>query len=178
MVTAAIHDLYVNVRSGSSSKSIKEVHDKFGLKIAHHRNIHLFVDYVGDATRQINRRNRESLIHRHHEISRSQNSFLVSESLGKGLAKSDADIFNRVVLVDVKIANALELQIEASVTRKEFEHVIEEAYPRRYDVGSLSIDIEAQGDFRFSRVALDDPNAFRPDRLRCNSHFLCNVAHA
>ena len=61
--------------------------------------------------------------------------------------------------VDIQVADALQLQIESAMPRKQLEHVIEEADPRRNGIAALSIDIQSQGDLRLRRIALDDADA-------------------
>ena len=52
----------------------------------------------------------------------------VAERLRHGFAERDADVLDRVVLIDVEIARRpSQLQIEPAVTREQLEHVIEEA---------------------------------------------------
>jgi hypothetical protein len=60
-----------------------------------------------------------------------------------------------VVLVDIQIAICPELQIEATMVRKQLEHVIEQANARRNFVAAFAFDREFEPDLRFFRVALD-----------------------
>src|SRR6202008_4018862 len=79
--------------------------------------------------------------------------------------KCDADIFHGVVLVHVEIAVALELEIEGSVAREEFQHVIEEANPGRDLVLALAFDCELDRDAGLRRVALETRSARSDSRI-------------
>ena len=53
---------------------------------------------------QIDRRDRERFVHRHHEVAGAVDALAVAERLGHRLAERDAEILDGVVLVDVEIA--------------------------------------------------------------------------
>ena len=105
------------------------------------------------AAAQVHGRNREGLVHRHEEVAGAKDAALVAKSAIEGLAESDAHIFNRVMLIDVEVAIALEFEIEGAVTREEFEHVIEEANARRDFVLTTAFDREFDSDACFRGVA-------------------------
>jgi hypothetical protein len=50
--------------------------------------------------------------------------------LREGLPQDDSNVFNRVMLVNVQIANAIKIEDDAGVSCEGFKHVIEKAYPR------------------------------------------------
>src|SRR5262249_59410013 len=85
----------------------------------------------------------ESLIHRHHKISGTQNSSLFAQRLRERLSQGDADVLDRVVLVYLEISICCEVQIEASVMGEQFEHVIKESNPGRNRVTPSSLDLES-----------------------------------
>ena len=61
------------------------------------------------------------------QLASAQDSFLVSERLVESLTKYDADILDRMVLVDLQIAQRLQFEVEAAVVREQLQHVIKEA---------------------------------------------------
>ena len=83
------------------------------------------------------------------KVARAQDAALVAECFLKSFAKSDADVFDGVVLIYVEIANALQFEIEAAVLGEAFEHVIEEPNAGRDGVCASAIDVEAEVDLRF-----------------------------
>ena len=53
-------------------------------------------------------------------------AFLVTCSLRECLAKRDADILDRVVIVDVRVATGLDVDIDQAMTRDLVKHVLQE----------------------------------------------------
>jgi len=51
---------------------------------------------------------------------------LVADGARAGLAERDADVFDRVVRVDVQVTLGVDLEIEHAVARDLVEHVLEE----------------------------------------------------
>src|SRR5512133_602889 len=96
----------------------------------------------------------EGFIHRHQEVSGAQDAFLVAEGAVEGFAKRDADVFNGVVLIDIEIAFAGKLEVESTVTREEFEHVVEEANSGGDFVATPAVDGERERNFSFVGTAV------------------------
>src|SRR5207244_5109903 len=92
---------------------------------------------------------------RHDEIAGAIDPLAVAERPQHRLAERDADIFDRMVLIDVEIAPGLQRQVEAAVPREELQHVIEKADPGPDVVAPLSIDREAPFDVRLGRPAVE-----------------------
>src|SRR5271169_6724016 len=114
----------MNIRSRATSESFKEIVHQLGLKITNTPGADLRLNHRHCASAEIHCRETESLIHGHQEISGAQNAATVAESAVKGLAQTDSNIFDGMVLVDVEIADGGEFQVEGSVTSEKLEHVI------------------------------------------------------
>jgi len=78
--------------------------------------------------------------------SEATNTGFVAERYRKGLTKSDTDIFNGVMRVDLQIALGPNDEIEATVTTKLRKHVIEEREAGRGLVATLTIEIDLDQD--------------------------------
>ena len=65
------------------------------------------IDDIGNTAREIDSRNRERLIHRHDEVACAENALLVAKRFRKGFTQRNANVFDGVMLIDVKVANAL-----------------------------------------------------------------------
>jgi len=148
-----------------------------GLQVADEGRGELVVDDAGDAAGEIDGADGERLVHGHAEVARAQDAALVAEGFGEGLAEGDADVFDRVVLVDVEVADALELEVEAAVAGEAFEHVVEEADAGGDGVLAGAVDVEAERDFGFERVALDSRDAGFAGGLWRDAEFVNDVAH-
>ncbi len=68
------------------------------------------------------------------------------------LADHDADVFDRVVLVDFEITIGAQLQIEGAMLREQLEHVIEEANAGLDFVASAAFNAELAGNTLSSLV--------------------------
>ena len=69
----------------------------------------------------------QRFVHRHDEIAGTIDAAPIAERRPDGFAERDADVFHRVMLIDVEIAGGRDLEIEAAMPRDEIEHVIEKA---------------------------------------------------
>tara|TARA_Y100000588_G_scaffold370862_1_gene441533 strand:- start:3556 stop:3915 length:360 start_codon:yes stop_codon:yes gene_type:complete len=116
------------------------------------------------ATAEIDCCDAERLVHRHDEITSSVDASPRTNCFGNCLAKADAYIFNRVVLIDVQITESLDLQVESAVAGDQLEHVVKESDTCGDAVTALSFETDSYGDFCFGGMPFDD----------CASH-ACNA---
>ena len=75
------------------------------------------------------------------------------------LAESDADVFDRVVLIDVQIALGLHVQIDRRVLRQQREHVIEEADAGGNLALPRAVEIQLDANLGFGGFAIDGGGA-------------------
>src|SRR5690606_13499164 len=68
----------------------------------------------------------------------------------------ERDVLDRMVLVDVEVAAAFDLEREPAVLADLLEHVIEEADAGPRDRLRLAVEIDLDADVRFARLALHD----------------------
>ncbi len=68
----------------------------------------------------------QGLFHRQGEVAIAADARLVAQGLFHGTAQTDADVFDRVVLIDLQIAGRLDRQIPGGVLPQQGEHVVEE----------------------------------------------------
>src|SRR5580693_5500291 len=110
---------------------IEEIRHQFSLQIAHQTNFDQIPVHKRGTTPEIHRDHGQRLIHRKNKIAGTVNAFAVAKGFRKQLADYDADVFHRVVLIDIEIADSLELKIEPTMLGKKFQHVIEKPDSRR-----------------------------------------------
>ncbi len=95
-------------------------------------------------------------------VSKTTETALFSEGLFESLAEQYRAIFGSMVIIDVEIALAAQVEIEASVFGECVEHVVEKA-EARLDIGeSAAVEIEREGDIGFLCFALN------ADLARCH----------
>ena len=98
---------------------------------------------------------RQRFVHRHHEVAGAVDAAAVAERLRHGLAERDADVLDRVMLIDVEVARCAQLEIEAAVTREQLEHVIEKPDAGADVVTALAVERQRQRDLRLGRDTFD-----------------------
>lgn len=115
------------------------------------------VDFIHKrhATTEIDCRRDKRFFHRQGHVTIAADAFLVAERLIEAAAETDADIFNGVMVIDMKVANSLHCQIEQAVPREEGQHVVEEANSRGDFVLAAAVEIQRQLNLSFSGVASD-----------------------
>src|SRR4029450_10384201 len=104
----------------------EEAVNKPGLQIPHEPRANLQIDDGVRASAQVDRDDRQRLVHRHHEIPGAIDPLPVTERLEQRLAEHDADILDGVMLIDVEVAGGAKREIEAAMSREQLEHVVEE----------------------------------------------------
>src|ERR1700677_1671507 len=110
-------------------------------------------------TREIDRDLCLGLVHGQQETV-PRDALFVAQRLAQRRAQRQRAIFHGVMLIDVKIALAVELQGESAVLRDLFQHVVEESQSRGNAARPLARQIEAPGDVGFLGSSLD-PGAAR-----------------
>src|SRR5450631_419662 len=173
MTGAAVHNLHVYIGACTSSEAFKEVLDEFTLQIANIPHPYRRIHYAGHAPTQIDSSNPQRLIHRHQEIARSQDSLFIAHSLVKRFAESDPNVLNRVMLINVEISIALEIEVECTMPRHKLQHVIEKPDAGANVVGARAFQCQLQRYPRLVCLALNRGCALLLSRLlrsRLNSH--------
>jgi hypothetical protein len=101
----------VHVGSRATRKAFKKIRHQLGLQVADEARADFCVDREGCAATEVDSRDGERLIHRHHEVASAQNAALVTEGTIKRFAECDANVFDRVVLIDIEIAFASKVEV-------------------------------------------------------------------
>ena len=105
------------------------------------------------ATAQVDGRCDQRLFHRKRHVTVASDPLLITQCLVQAAAKTDPDVFDRVVMINVQITNRFDLQIEKAVPSKQRQHVIEEANARGDLILATAIEIDRKLDLSFGGVA-------------------------
>ncbi len=97
----------------------------------------------------------QRFVHRQMQARVARDPAHIAERLFDRLADHDADVFGRVVLVDVEIALGLDLHIDPRMAGEQIQHVIEKADAGRNLVLALAIEIDLHRDLGFLGFAGD-----------------------
>jgi len=104
---------------------------------------------------EIDGRDGECFIHRHHEVSGSVDATPIAERGRDGLTERDADVFYGVMLIDIEVAVCGKLEIEAAVPCEQLEHVIEKPDAGVDVVTSFAIERQLERDLSLGRHTCD-----------------------
>jgi hypothetical protein len=80
---------------------------------------------------------------------------LVAERLVERLAQGDADVLDRVVMIDVHVALGLDHQVDQAVARDLLQHVLEEGDAGVEARGATAVQTDLDHDPGFARVTAD-----------------------
>src|SRR5262249_24910827 len=107
----------------------------------------------------------QSLVHGQMDIAKARNACHIAKGQAQRLAKSDACILDRVMLVNVKIALSADFDVDERMPGELFEHMIEESDSRFYIGAARSIEIGLDLDGSFLSLARDGAFSHRLSRL-------------
>src|SRR5687767_4018810 len=155
MTGSAVQDDDVNVRAGCGGKPLEEIRDQLTLQIADTLDLELQIDHRMWPPAEIDRRHTKRFVHRHDEVAGAIDALAVAERLQRRFTERNAHVLNGVMLIDVEISIRTQRQVEAAVTRKQLEHVVEEADSGPDVVLPLAIDDQLAANLRLRRLAVD-----------------------
>ena len=155
VIGAAVHGFDVHIGASAAGKAFEEIGDELGLQIADQVLPHSCLHHECRPATKIDGCDGEGLIHGHEEVAGAQDAALVPEGAVEGLAERDANVFDGVVLIDIQIAFAGEVEVERAMASEELQHVIEEADAGCDVVTALAFNGEIDGDAGLGRVALE-----------------------
>ena len=155
VVVLAIEVDDVQRQPGVLGERLKELLEELGVEIADFRPRERDLpDEVGPAG-DIHGRARTSLVHGEVDRGVARDALAVAERLADRLAERDADVFRRVVEVDMRVALGAHGQVDQRMARELLQHMVEEADPGRHVVAAGAVEIDGDGDFRLGGVAGD-----------------------
>src|SRR5205085_10532143 len=125
MRVAPTQTINVQVAAHGFGERTPEMFGQFDRKIADHLAARLDpIDEI-EAPRQIDDRTTQRLVHRHYRRAVTRDAPFVAERLLERLPQSDRDVFDRMMIVNLKVAATSNLKIKQAVPRKQLKHVIE-----------------------------------------------------
>src|SRR4051812_16169777 len=104
MAVAAILNKHVQIAQRVRGEGLKKVLDQFRIEVANLGTVKRSVEDEKIAARKIDGGGAERLFHRQREMAVAANARLVAEGLPDCLPQADADVFHRMMLIDVQIS--------------------------------------------------------------------------
>ena len=83
------------------------------------------------------------------------NAFLVANCLRHRLSDGDADVFHRVVRVNMQVTLGLNLDVDQTVARDLIHHVIEKGYAGLERRFATAVQVDLDADLRLVGIAGD-----------------------
>jgi hypothetical protein len=155
MVVPAVVQDDVQVAQRVGGRGLPEVFDQFAIELANFCSAEWRLKNKEISAAQIEGRGNERFFHRQREMPITANSPLVAQGLLDRLAEADADIFHRVMLIDMQIAIGLNGQIDQGMPGEQLEHVIEKAYAGGDVCLAGAIEIQFEPDIGLFGLAMD-----------------------
>ena len=159
MAVAAIRDEDVYVAQDVDGKGVPEVGDQLAVELADlGRGKFGFEDKIGPPA-EIDRATGQGLVHRQRKVAVAANAGPIAQGLPHGLPQADADVLDRVMLIDVQVALGLDHEIKGRMFGQKGEHVVEEADARGDLPAAAAVEIDIEPDIGFRRLTLDGGRA-------------------
>ncbi len=144
----AIEQFEVQADAGVHREGLEEFLEQLGVDLPDlvAREAHL-PDQVGPVA-QVDRGARQRFVHRNIGVAEADDAGIAAHGFLERLAQHDADVFHRVVLVDVEVALGLDVNVHGGVLGEALEHVVEEPDARGNRRFSRAIDVHGDLDLR------------------------------
>ena len=98
---------------------------------------------------------RQRLVQRNIAVAITTHAFLVANGFGKSLAQGNADVFNRVVIVNLEVALGLHHQVDQTVACNLVKHVVQKGNARAERALAGAIESDRDLDLGLCGVALN-----------------------
>src|ERR1700733_4567015 len=138
-------------RAEALCQGAKEVRHQLAGQLADLFAAEVTLEHEVGAAGQVDRDLRLALIHRQQKTVAADPG-LVAERLAQRLADGQRAILDRVMLIDVQIPAAAQLQLKAAVPGELLEHVIEESDAGLDVTAGRTVELELQLDVGFARL--------------------------
>jgi hypothetical protein len=161
----AVMQQEVQVNQGVRGHRFPENRNKLRVKVTDLLGRKVDSKHERHATAEVHGGRHERFFHRQRDAAVTDDPLLVSQRLGQRLAETDAGVLDRVVMIDVNVADRFDGQIEQRMLGQQSQHVIEEA-----DTGvdvrlAAAVEIERQINGRLGRLPMNGGAARHGDAV-------------
>ncbi len=163
MAVGAVERLDMEGQPGMDRESLEELANQLNVEVADLLGRKADVEDEERPPRNVERDPRQRFIHRQEAVGIADDAALVAERFGERLAERNADVLDRVVLIDLEVALGADRQVDERMARDLVEHMVEKADARR-DVGDpRAVEEQGDGNLGLFRLARDRGAAHRLD---------------
>ena len=158
----AVNLAQMDVEPPLNAHGTEELLQQLHLEVAHHEVLLPAGEHQKRTPAQIDRRLAERLVHGHGREPVARDTSPLAQRLVERLAKHEANVLHRVVVVHVQISHGLHRQIHERVLLQELQHVVEESDAGVYLARAGTVQVQRELDLRLLRVPF----------YLCSSHIL------
>ena len=162
----------VQVHQRIGSHGLPEHLDEFRIEFTDLRRRNVGPIHEPHSAAEIEGRGDERFFHRQGHASVAGNPGFVPQRLGERLSETNADVFDRVMLIDVKVSLSIDLQVQQRVLGQQRQHVIEESDTRVNLRAAGPVEVQLKLDRGFRSLAANGGSSWHEsDRLsRIKNH--------
>lgn len=111
--------------------------------------------HKGGPTTEVDRHGDKHFVHRQGGPAVASDASAVAQCAFEGAAKHEADVFHRVMTIDLRVAFCGDVEVEHAVARKRVEHVGEKRHRCDDGARARAIEVQVDGDLGLLGVALN-----------------------
>ncbi len=149
-------------------EALEEFLEQVDIEAADHGAGEGHVHLQAGATGEVDHHARQRFVQRHVGVAVADDALLVADGLGEGLAEGDTDVLDGVVVVDMQITLALDVQVDQPMAGDLVEHVLEEGHADVEARLASAIQVDRDLDLGLQGVAFDGCLTFGHHQLRKN----------
>lgn len=138
-------------------ETVEPMLDELGVPFAETRHAKRHFPHKIRPPRNIECTTGQSLVHWRVSRTITRNPALIAQSLQNRLANRDSGVFGGVMLVDMQVANRLDLQVNQRMPRQLLKHMVEKPDAGRNFINTGAVEINLDVNRRFIRLAADRP---------------------
>jgi len=145
----------VQGHAGVVDQAVEEFAEQVDIEGTDHCPREIDMHFQAGTAGEVDYDSRQCFVERHVGMPVAGQPFLVAPGLGQCLTEGDADVFDRVMGVDMQIALCLDIEIDQAMAGDLVEHVVEKRNPGGKFALAGTVEIETHGNLRLQRVACD-----------------------
>ena len=130
VAVAAVVEDDVQVAQRVGREGLPEIEDQFAVEVADFRRGEVGLEDEVRPAAEVDGRGDERFFHRQREMPVTSDAGLIAQGLLHRLAQANPHVFDGVMLIDVQIADGLQLQVDHRVFGQERQRMVEEAHAR------------------------------------------------
>ena len=135
------------------NESVEELTEQIDIKPPHTTAGEFHIHRQTGTARKVDHDAGQSFIQRHVSVAVTADTLFVTHRLFECLTKGDADVFDRVVIINVQIANRADLQVDQAMPGDLIQHVIQKRHTGIHIQLPGAIEINCNSNLGFQRVA-------------------------